>query len=110
MAYSSRVKLITVDPVTVASAGTAVPLSATSLLVYAVSVQSLRTNTGYQYIGDSSVDSTNGFEFKPSGLAEIEPPPGSSGGREPSQIDLADIYVDSTTNNAEFRISAWVRA
>lgn len=110
MSYSSRVKLITLDAVTVAVAGTRVQLSATNKLVYAVSVQSLRTNTGYQYLGDSSVSSTNGYEFGPSDVAEIEPPPGTSGGREPAQIDLADIYVDSTTNGAEFRISAWVRA
>lgn len=102
----SGIKLKTFDAVTVATAGTRVPLSATSVLVYGVSVQSYRTNTGYQYLGDDTVSSTNGYEFAPSDVAEAEPP---MGGREPQQMDLKDVYVDSTTNNATFRVSAWVR-
>lgn len=106
MAFSSRVKLKTIPAVTVVTAGTRVPLSASSTLVYAVSVQSVRTNTGYQYIGDSTVSAANGYEFGPSDVAEVEPP---LGGKEPQQIDLKDIYLDSTTNAAEFRVTAWIR-
>lgn len=101
------VKLKTVSTVTVSSAGTAVPLSATSLLVYSVSVQSLRTNTGYQYIGDSTVTSSNGQEFGPSDVAEVEGPSSPRGGQE--QFDLSEIYVNSSTSSAEFRITAWIR-
>lgn len=108
MGYS-RAKLKTIAEVTVTTAGTRVPLSATSVYAYGVSVQSLRTNTGYQYIGDVTVSSANGYEFGPSDVAEIEPPAGTSGGREPSQVDLKEIYVDSTTNNAKFRVVAWIR-
>lgn len=102
------IKLKTFPAVTVSTAGQRKRLSETSILVYAVSVQSLRTNTGYQYLGDSSVSSTNGYEFGPSDVAEMEPPPGTAG-REPAQIDLKDIYVDSSTDAAEFRIAGWIR-
>ncbi len=107
MPYSSRVLLKTLSAITVVTAGTQVPLSATSLLVYSVSVQSLRTNTGFQYIGDSTVETNNGYEFGPSDVAEVDPPHGA---HEPQQIDLKDIYVNSTTNNAEFRVVVWIRA
>lgn len=101
-------KLKTFSPVTVDNAGTRKRLSETSVLVYAVAVQSVRTNTGYQYIGDSSVSSSNGHEFQAADVAEIEPPVGTAG-REPSQIDLRDIWVDSTVSGASFRIAGWIR-
>lgn len=101
-------KLKTFNAVTVVQPGVRKRLSDTSVLVYGVSVQSLRTNTGYQYLGDSTVDSNNGYEFGPSDVAEIEPPSGTAG-REPAQVDLKDIYVDSTTANANFRIAGWIR-
>lgn len=102
------IKLKTFPAVTVAQAGQKKRLSETSVLVYAVSIQSLRTNTGYQYVGDENVSSSNGYEFGPSDVAEMEPPTGTAG-REPAQIDLADIWVDSTTAAAEFRIAGWIR-
>lgn len=100
------VRIKTIAEVTVTTAGTRVPLSVASVLVYAVSVQSYRTNTGYQYIGDDTVSSANGYEFAPSDVAEIEPPLGS---KEPQQFDLKDIYVDATVNNSKFRVVAWIR-
>jgi hypothetical protein len=102
------IKLKTFPAVTVTNAGQRKPLSETSVLVYAVSVQSLRTNTGYQYLGDSTVTSSNGYEFGPSDVSELEPPPGTAG-REPGQLDLKDIYVDSSTDAAEFRIVGCIR-
>ena len=102
------VKLKTFPVVTVTTPGIAKRLSETSVLVYSVSIQSIRANTGYQYVGDSSVSSSKGYEFGPSDVAEIEPPTGTAG-REPAQIDLKDVYVDSTTANAEFRIAGWIR-
>lgn len=106
MAGPVAVKVKTVGVVTVATAGTRVPLSATSMLVYGASVQSYRSNTGYQYIGDDTVSSANGYEFAPSDVAEIEPP---MGGREPQQFDLKDVYVDATVNGSTFRVTAWIR-
>ena len=100
------IKLKTFSPVTVTQAGVRKRLSEVSVLVYAVSVQSLRTNTGYQYMGDETVSSTNGYEFGPTDVAELPPPNGS---KEPMQFDLKDVWVDSSTSGAEFRVSAWVR-
>ena len=100
------VRVKTFKAVTVATAGQRKPLSDSSILVYSATVQSLRTNTGYQYIGDSTVTSDNGQEFGPSDTVSADGPP-SSRGQE--QYDLADIFVDSSTDGAEFRISAWIR-
>lgn len=100
------IKLKTIAEVTVTTGGTRVALSASAVKVYACSVQSLSTNTGTQYIGDSTVSSSNGMILGPGDVAELDGPPGA---REPHQFDLSDIYVDSSTNNAKFRVSAWIR-
>jgi len=100
------IKLKTLNAVTVTQAGVRKRLSETSILVYGVSVQSSRTNTGYQYMGDENVTSSNGYEFGPTDVAELPPPNGS---KEPMQFDIKDVWVDSSTAGAEFRISAWVR-
>lgn len=102
-----NVKLKTIQSVTVAKAGWKKRLSETPLRVFSVTVQSLRTNTGYQYIGDATVTASNGQEFKPEDCAEIEGPPSPRGQEE---FDLFDVFVDSSTDAAEFRISAWIRA
>lgn len=101
-----NVKLKTIQSVIVTKAGWRKRLSESPLRVFSVTVQSLRTNTGYQYIGDSTVTSSNGQEFAPEDVAEIEGPPAPRGQEE---FDLQDIYVDSSTDAAEFRISAWIR-
>lgn len=90
---------------TVATAGTPVALSASSLLVYAATVQSLSTNSGSQYLGDSTVDSSTGMEIKPGDIAEIEPPAKARGN---DMFDLSKWYVDSSSNGAEFRVIAWI--
>lgn len=100
------VRLKTVAEVTVTTAGTRVKLSETSILVYSVSIQSLSTNTGTQYVGDNAVTSSNGMIISPTDVAELD---GPIGAREPHQFDLTDIYVDSSTNGAKFRVSAWIR-
>lgn len=99
------VTIKTLTAVTVTSAGTRVPLSATHLLVYSVTIQSLESNTGTQYIGDGTVSSTNGFSLSPGNIVEIDSPDA----RGVDQFDLNDVYVDSTVNAAEFRILAWIR-
>lgn len=100
------VKFKTLAEVTVVTAGTRVAISTSSLQVYSLSIQSLSTNTGSQYVGDSTVSSSNGMVFNPSDVAELDGPPGA---REPHQFDASTIYVDSSTNNAKFRVSAWIR-
>jgi hypothetical protein len=100
------VLLKTIKKVTVPQAGVRQRLSAERMIVSSCTIQSFRTNTGYQYVGDYSVDSSNGQEFGPGDIAEIDAP---SGARGPEEFDLYDVFVDSTTNAAEFRISAWTR-
>lgn len=102
------IKLKTFPAVITGGVGVRKRLSETSVLVYAVAIQSLHSNTGYQYVGDSTVTSSNGYEFGPSDVAEIEPPVGTAG-REPAQVDLKDIFVASTTDASEFRVVGWIR-
>jgi len=70
---------------TVTAAGTAEALASTTS-IKSVTIQALRSNTGNIYVGDSSVDSTNGFVLSPgaSVATEID--------------DLATIYIDADIN------------
>ena len=99
-------KLKTIPAVTVATAGTRQPLSATTTLVYSVTVQSVSANTGTQYLGDNTVSSSNGIQVSPTDTIEIDAPAGARG---VDQFDLSKIYVDSSTDGAVFRIVAWIR-
>lgn len=95
----------TLSAVTVATAGTRQKLVATTTMVYAATVVSLSTNTGTQYIGDSTVAASNGLPFPGDGCIELD----VEGIKAADQFDLSKWYVDSSTNGAEFRIIAWVR-
>jgi hypothetical protein len=70
----------------VASAGTAEPLSAVGLGFVEVIIQAKKSNTGYIYLGDSSVDNTNGIQLQPEASQALE------------DGDLADLYIDADTN------------
>ena len=102
----SGLKLKTLPAVTVATAGAEQPLYGSRMMVYAASIVSLSTNTGIQYVGDSTVTSSNGTPFIANEAIELEVPAGAKGA---DQFDLSQVYVDSTTNGAEFRIVAWIR-
>ena len=102
----SGLKIKTIAAVTVTVAGTEQPLSATTVMVYAVTIVSLSTNTGTQYIGDSTVTSANGIPFTAGDTMELETPQMA---RATDQFDISKIYVDSSTNGAAFRIIAWIR-
>lgn len=103
---AQALKLKTLPAVTVATAGTEQPLSASSVMVYGLIIVSLSTNTGVQYVGDSTVTSSNGMPIAPDGSIELGPPDAARGY---DQFDIKDVYVDSSTNGAEFRIMAWIR-
>lgn len=105
---AQALKLKTLPAVTVTTAGTPVPVSATSIMVYEVLVTSISTNTGIQAIGDSDVDASasRGGLIEPNNHIELAPPDSARGY---DQIDLKDVYLDSTTNGAQFTILAWVR-
>jgi len=100
------IQLVTLPKVIVTTPGQRVPITRTSQFVYSVSIHSLSTNTGYQYVGDKTVSSANGIVFEPSDSAEIEAPQSPKG---QEQFDLSQIYLDASVANTEFRISAWTR-
>ncbi len=70
----------------VTTAGTAVPLSATSVGIKEIVIQALGSNSGEIYIGNSSVDSSNGVVLWARGSISLNPG------------DLKDIYIDSSIN------------
>ncbi|NIR31662.1 MAG: hypothetical protein GWN84_20590 [Gammaproteobacteria bacterium] len=79
----------------VATAGTAVTLVGASTIVKSgVRIKARKGNTGTVYIGDSNVDSTNGYPLEPgeSEFVEIE--------------DLQSIYIDADNNSDGVRYFA----
>lgn len=72
--------------VIVTTAGTAVPLSATSVAIKGVLIQMAEDNTGLIYVGNSSVDATNAPAWA-AGLVftmEID--------------DLSKVYIDASAD------------
>lgn len=85
--------------VTVATAGTAVRMSATDLFVKKLIVRSAAANTGNIFIGNdgaSDVAITTGLAMEPADppivIGDVE-----IAGREDS-INLKDVWVDASTN------------
>ena len=78
---------------TVAAAGTAVPLSATNLLVHAVTIVANPGNTNNIYIGDSTVDATT-KKLNPLGPGGSFPISTQTG----FLLNLKDVYIDADTN------------
>jgi len=76
----------------VTTAGTAVALSATSLLVSSVTIEAKATNTGVIYVGSSTVSSADN-----DGLAATESINWESD-ENTGTIDLAAQYIDSSVN------------
>lgn len=70
----------------VTTAGTQVPLSATSIGIVEVTIQAKFANTNNIYVGNSDVSSTNGLVLIAGATVTL------TGG------DLNDIYIDSDTN------------
>jgi hypothetical protein len=101
----SGLKLKTLTAVTVTTAGTRVPLSATTVNVYAVTIISMSSNTGTQYLGDSTVTSSNGLPFGPGEDVELDAPDVKG----LDQFDISKIYLDSSSSAAAFRVIAWIR-
>ena len=70
---------------TVTTAGTRVALSS-STSIASVTVKASATNTGYIYVGSSSVSSSNGFQLSARDAVSID-------------IDnLSKVYIDSSVN------------
>lgn len=98
MAY----KLRTSSVVTVASAGTAQPLSATSVLATDIIIMADHANGGRIFVGDSTVSSTTG-QFLAAGESLTISTATVRGTAD--DFDLADIYVDAATNGDKARVA-----
>jgi len=89
------VKTLTSGQKTVTTAGTALALSATAMIVKKLKIKALGGNTGMVYIGKSTVSATNGFELDAGQELDVsdlfESPE--------SEVNLADIFVDSGVNS-----------
>lgn len=72
---------------TTTNAGTRVQLSATSTGITSVSVKALSTNTGIVYVGDVTVDSSNGRELQTGESIDIDI----------SNLNL--VYIDVSVNS-----------
>lgn len=72
---------------TVASAGTAEAIGSSQAILSGVTVKALAGNSGLVYIGNSGVDSANGFELAAGEQIFVE------------VANVATVYVDSATND-----------
>jgi hypothetical protein len=101
-------KIYTLPIITIASGGTAVPLSATSLLAASITIQADRNNVGRISIGDSTVTTSTGIgELGPGDPAVIEY---SGNSRDSAEFDIKDIYVVSGSAGDIVRVSIMKRA
>ena len=75
---------------TVATAGTAIQITAQGWNIQAVTFKAKESNAGSVYIGGPGVSSTNGFELTPGGHHEFV---------FPTQGKLSWFYVDADNNN-----------
>lgn len=94
-------KVVTGAVVTVATAGTAVVVSATSIKTSSFTIQADPANTGVIYVGDSSVDNTNGIVLVASQSAEFVGDVRRGGGDE---YDLNEVFLDSSVNGETARV------
>lgn len=95
---SVKTKLIPIQQLTVATAGTRVQAnSGTSRHATTVIIQALTGNTGNVYVGDSTVASTLGLALAPGASITLNADQDLEN-EDKTYIDVADIWVDSATN------------
>lgn len=95
-------KQFTLPAVTVLVAGTSVPLSNTEILATDVIVTADLLNGGVLYVGDSSVDSSNGQPLQ-AGESYVLSTSSLRGTNE--SFDVSDIWVDSSANGVVARVA-----
>lgn len=86
---------------TVTTAGTRVPLVAAASSATPFSsliIQAKHGNTGYIYVGDSTVSSTLGIEIGIPVASSTPPSLEISSGDELNISDLSEVYIDSSIN------------
>lgn len=101
------IKLMGLGDVTVASAGTPVPLSASQIISPGCSIRAKATNTGNVYVGGTNLSSsTRAAELGPGDAIEIVGP--QIGGTE-EELDLAQIYVDAANSGDKVTVAYFTR-
>lgn len=98
------IKLFTVPQVTVTTAGTRVQVSATDTPITTILVQADPNNTGYIYVGDSSVSSTRASAALGPGQSEAITSD-ASGRAGWDEYVLSDFYLDANTNGNKAYVS-----
>lgn len=102
--------LSTLVEVTVAAAGTAEPLAATPTERTSVVIQARQSNVGDVYIGDSTVDATNGVVLNSSNPTMTISVDDTFADEDRAVLDLADIYVNADNNGDGVRILSLVES
>ena len=90
---------------TVTTAGTQVPLRTNNIRAVAVTLTAERSNTGYVYVGDSEVSSTNyGFDLMAGDSYTISP---VEFGLATAHISLKDIWLDVSVSGDGVSVLFW---
>lgn len=87
---------IRTEKVTVTTAGTRVPLSASTKLVASLAIDAYANNTNNLYVGDETVSSTNGLPLKPEKAVSYELQNDANG--KMMEIDLSEVYLDADSS------------
>jgi hypothetical protein len=83
----------------VTTAGVRVALSSTSVPCGQVIIQVKRANTGFIYVGDSSVSATLCFELSPPASSTAQLASVAASAQQGSNaLNLANIYIDSSVS------------
>lgn len=101
--------LMTTLSVNVTTAGTRVPISASTLNVYEFEIQAKPANTGTIYLGSVAVTSTIGRRLSPGGsfsLSSLLDDPGKS---KNLLVDLGTINIDSSVSGEGVIVTYLVR-
>ena len=95
--------------VTVVTAGTAVPLSATQIITPNVVVQALSTNTGKIFVGGSNVSNSANYAaaLQPGESLEITGP--VAAGSKEEEVDLSRIYIDASSSGDQASVGYFAR-
>jgi len=100
-----KLQMVTMAPVTVTTAGTRVPLTGSSLKVSYLIIQKHETNADVIYIGDSSVDSSNGIVIGSSLPSLVMSADDTEADEDKCYFDLSEIYIDAASNGDKVRIA-----
>jgi hypothetical protein len=101
------IQLVTLPPVTVSVANTAVPLASTPIAVTSVTITADPTNVGDIYFGGSNVTVSNGQPVPARDSGVIQGDSSPQGRTE--EFFLNEVYINSATSGNSVRIIAFAR-